>query len=61
MHARTCTHICVRADTCVNVHGDAEILQADDEARNLDVLRPRLVWGEELMSEDKKGAGSLLT
>lgn len=51
----------MRADTCVNVHGDAEILQADDEARNLDVLRPRLVWGEELMSEDKKGAGSLLT
>ena len=53
--------LCVHAHTCVNVHGDAEILEADDEARNLVMLRPRLVWVEKLMSEDKKGAGSLLT
>ena len=38
----------------MNVHGDAEILEADDEARNLVMLRPRLVWVEKLMSEDKK-------
>ena len=51
----------MHAHTCVNVHGDAEIQEADDEARNFVMLRPRLVWVEKLMSEDKKGAGSLLT
>lgn len=59
MHTHTHTFVCLH--TRVDVHGDAEILEADDEARKLAMLRPRLVWVEKLMLEDKKGAGSFLT